>query len=256
MPKNINPEKLRRDKAKDIIDLQGILDSKNILKNPGQLSGLSTLCGQPYSRDGINLWKYYTANLDFGEIADEKARKHLRPSDCSSLFLHLSINLEGVCITEDEGLDPFLTLEFEIMITGIDSNNKRYYSCLHLDRHSNGEQTELAHPRYHFQYGGRNVWSMIDTEETNFGASLFIEPPRIAHPPLDIILGIDFVLSNFYGSKRKRLLENPQYINLLEKAQCELWRPYVNALASRWNSLHSNWESKDIWPQLIPRKVL
>jgi hypothetical protein len=120
-----------------------------------------------------------------------------------------------------------------------------------LKRAKDNEPSEI-HPRYHFQFGGEEILDRIDNLNIDFGSSLFMEPPRFPHPPLDIILGIDFVLSNFYGRKWKELNQDTTYRNIVKEAQDRFWKPYAMAIASKWsNTINSDWQSRDIWPQLI-----
>jgi hypothetical protein len=90
-----------------------------------------------------------------------------------------------------------------------------------------------AHPRYHFQIGGQKVW---DRPSHEFGSQLILETPRIAHPPLDAILAIDFILANYYSETWSNLLDKDgRYADLVETAQEIFWRPYLFAAASKWN---------------------
>lgn len=132
---------------------------------------------------------------------------------------------------------------------GVEQVSRYKYLLL---KYSGDNEPENVHPRYHFQFGGNEVLNWIDACEMNFGSSLFLDTPRLSHPPLDIILGIDFVLSNFYGEKWKNLTQDSTYRKLLAEAQERFWKPYAMSLASTWtNTIASDWPSKDIWPQIM-----
>lgn len=49
-------------------------------------------------------------------------------------------------------------------------------------------------------------------ENVNLGDVLLLPAPRISYPPMDIVLGIDFILSNFVEKKVYNELRcDPQY---------------------------------------------
>ena len=99
----------------------------------------------------------------------------------------------------------------------------------HLDIHPDGQESDFAHPRFHWQYGGKYVW---DNTKEWFGNHLLLIPPRLAHPPLDAILAIDFVLSNYYAPAWKDLRNDPSYSRTVATAQRLYWEPYYRAVAS------------------------
>lgn len=59
-----------------------------------------------------------------------------------------------------------------------------------MDYDINNNQ-EYIHPHFHLTWGGDTMKGL------GLGDVLLLPTPRISYPPLDIILGIDFVLSNF-----------------------------------------------------------
>ena len=72
----------------------------------------------------------------------------------------------------------------------------------------------------------------------NFGASLILPSPRIAYPPMDVILGIDFILQNYFPlDKISKLLDESKYREIVFNSQQRLWKPYYISLSSVWNTL-------------------
>src|SRR5690606_4349475 len=94
-----------------------------------------------------------------------------------------------------------------------------------------GNGKGFIHPEYHFNMGGFVLTKSVDF---NFGNVLLLNTPRISHPPLDIILSIDFVLKNFYGIRVKNLTESNQYKSIVTKSKQRLWRPYFICIAHSW----------------------
>ena len=50
---------------------------------------------------------------------------------------------------------------------------------------------------------------------------LVIIVPRLVHPPLDGILAVDFVLSNYFGSQWANLCDEPEYQKIIRAVQEE-----------------------------------
>lgn len=72
-------------------------------------------------------------------------------------------------------------------------------------------------------------------ENVNLGDVLLLPAPRISYPPMDIVLGIDFILSNFVEKKVYNELRcDPQYKSAVKNAQARLWKPYILSLAHFW----------------------
>jgi hypothetical protein len=84
----------------------------------------------------------------------------------------------------------------------------------------------------------------------DYGTGLILESPRIAHPPMDAILGIDFVLTNYFCSSRLDFREEGDYSNLLRAAQKRIWLPYARALDWTKRREDNDWAPSRIWPQL------
>ncbi len=244
-------EKLQKEIADDIKRLSDILTKEGIIGDPGPLERASSLCRRQNLDNGQPYWAYTLSTLNFGIIEDDKALKNLRPKGSKNLEVALTLSVKSKLNFVDDRIDPLSRLELNIIIRGFHKNESELICSWHLDRNQGSEVPELVHPRYHFQYGGKEVLNKINGE-LDFGAALFVEPPRIAHPPMDVVLAVDFILSNFYGKKWQRVLRNPQYCELVQKAQHRFWRPYVFALASHWdNTTKTSWKPKDIWPHLI-----
>lgn len=126
------------------------------------------------------------------------------------------------------------------------------------DEQHSKDQSEIdaqgreIHPLYHLHFGGRVMTTMIDKDEADFGDLLLLEPPRLAHPPLDAILALDLLLTNFYPSDRKDLGNDDQYVRLVRTAQERYWRPYAHLCSSAWSTpVAAQWKPIQVWPHLV-----
>lgn len=199
-------------------------------------------------------WQYTVTDLIFPQISVLRSGvRHSRPA-IEAYEVALTVDAFGTCTEEASLLDPISDLNVDIVVTGYTKRQRKKLNALHLDSHppraererrgqpvpdlqeaykTSGQRINNVHPRYHFQVGGRNVWNKPSHE---FGTQLLLETPRIAHPPLDAVLAIDFVLANYYTETWLTLRNtDSRYSDIVETAQEIFWRPYLFAAASTWS---------------------
>ncbi len=54
------------------------------------------------------------------------------------------------------------------------------------------------------------------------------------HKPIDFVLGIGFLTSNFYPIAFENLKEDREFVKLQQKYQHAIWKPYFHTLANNW----------------------
>jgi len=174
-------------------------------------------------------WRYSVSNLELRVQAPQQSR----PSNCDTLLIKINLDLEGDISLAD--VDNPTEMVLNLLIQS-DSNNN--ICAWHFDRHIQGSnQTVEAHPLFHFQHGGH---AMEIYDDQDLGQLLLLPAPRFAHPPMDAILAIDFVLSNFAVDCWQKLREDTTYARILKDAQRRCWLPYIKNIASWWDN-----DSKD-----------
>lgn len=151
--------------------------------------------------------------------------RNTRPN-VESLDIYLNVTVPK--ISSDDFILSLNDYTFSMMILGMNKEGKMAKSSWHLD-YDNSDKAEYVHPHFHLTYGG------LSMENISIGDVLLLPTPRIAYPPIDIILGIDFALSNFV---RKDLYENirsdSQYKAAVRHSQIKYWKPYMMSLAHFW----------------------
>lgn len=166
-------------------------------------------------------------------------------SNVKEIILELKISLtekgyavNSICDSiEQSAGNPYNVQLITYGKTSTDTVN--YKMSWHLDKHirsidvMDGRGKGFIHPEYHFNMGG---FALTKESNFDFGNILLIDTPRIMHPPLDIVLSIDFVLKNFYGIRVKSLTDSRQYKRIISDSKNRLWRPYFIALANCWES--------------------
>ncbi len=239
----------RNNRASKLRQLADILQRKGFVDDISPLQSAASQCASPPAvRDGGRQehWEYQVTNLIFKRIGQDSLA-HVRPLGANDVTINLNVDLRGVCRRDFTSDTPFVRLGVDIIARGKTKKGEEICSAWHLDKHPGGHTT-AAHPEYHFQYGGRNMYNLKD-----YGLHMLLEVPRLAHPPLDGVLVIDFILSNYFGIEWQELRNDTEYKNLLGEAQQMFWVPYALSLHKICpvNAPVSNWDTNSILPQLI-----
>lgn len=228
----------------DLRNFAEFLDRQKITRTAIPIKKAATECGGDEGDD--NQWAYKIERLLI-PISEMKCY----PLGVCDSQVEISLEVSGNCRLDSEHHDPLNKLESEIIVTG-KLANKELFCSWHFDRHIsdvNSNEPEAAHPRYHMHFGGRRMTK----SGADFGAALLLASPRLPHPPLDGILFIDFILSNFAENKWRHVRMQSQYLRLIRQSQERLWRPYVRSISNGWTRpWPSEWSPLDIWPHFAP----
>lgn len=244
-------QEYRKLRAEELRRLAQILNDEGLVRDVSPLQSAAGMCAIPCVRDRVEYWEYDLIDLRFYDT-DEDSLRHVRPESVKEIWIELAVTLRGLCLEDGSLEDPFSHLGVDILIKGIDGTGRELTCAWHLDKHireQGDNPAALAHPEYHFQHGGRKVWSLTD-----YGLNLILETPRLAHPPMDAILAVDFVLSNYVGKKWMVLhSDNSAYRELIKASHERCWSPYAlsTATISRLVTEYTPWSAKLNWPQII-----
>ena len=205
------------------------------------------------SIDYSNSWGYELRNVILNVPQKDKA-KGIFPADAVVNTITFSAKVVGNYLNGDYAEDPFAHVELNIIALGKSKNGDDMKACWHFDRHLQSKKDKIkpidSHPIYHFQFAGKN----LVLPNNNYGEHLVLDTPRIMHLPLEAMLGLDFVLSNFLGEQRNILSAYKPYADCLKEVQKHFWRPYVHSLAKKWDSYANgnyNWDVNEICPQIF-----
>ena len=145
------------------------------------------------------------------------------------LEILLNVQIAETKCDENNICNAVSNYNFSIEISG-KYGEKTVHSSWHLD-FDNTIESEYIHPSFHLTYGGKTMKSK------ELGDVLLLPAPRISYPPMDAVLGIDFILSNFVKKEKyNRIKANSQYRAAVRHSQQRLWRPYMLLLAKHWCS--------------------
>jgi hypothetical protein len=233
-----------------------LIELQTLLRRYGSVaidtSGLATAIAGVMSDGpkGHDSWKYSIPTVRFR--ADNQ--RHSIPSDATDIIVDVAVSAAGLC-SPVERTDPLTDLTVDILIRAYSrSRDAELFASWHLDRHAyDPADASSAHPIYHLQYGGRRIRQiLIEQEVVHDGISVIVDAPRIPHPPLDGVLAIDFITSNFCGSAWKKLREDVAYCDLVARAQRRLWKPYFLTLGACWaGGGQGAWDPAALIPHLV-----
>jgi hypothetical protein len=226
----INFHTRRTETATALRSMGTLLSKKGVCIDVSPLDSAAAQVSQGGRRDAN--WSYEIHDLTF----KVSSPKNIYPSSACDFRVSLSLRLAGQ-FTLDSA-DQFETMEINVEKYALGRNGVKLKSAWHFDRHiidttkDDPHITDDIHPLYHFQFGGAKMASISD----DLGSTFLVDPPRIMHPPLDGILAIDFVLSNYEGVSWKQLREEGQYVNLVDAKLEELWKPYFTSVSNSWQN--------------------
>lgn len=217
----------RKLSARRLSQLAALLVRKGICIDASALFSAASQCISE-KPDGISSWGYDISNLIFRFDPP----KGTIPKTAKNFRVEFSLRVRGN-FGHDE-TDQFTELAIDLEKYIEVQNGVDLKTAWHFDRHIGDaeEASKEVHPLYHIQFGGNKLSEC----HGNLGAMFLSDAPRIMYPPMDEILAIDFILSNYAGPVWNDLRFDGEYINLVKPAYDSLWRPYFESIASSWSN--------------------
>lgn len=163
-------------------------------------------------------------------------RNCYNPNGIEEIEVTLHSEITYAKISKKKITDPIHSLLF---IVSINSKNPKAFQSWHLDRDALDKETiassnDYLHPRYHITFGGTAIKEQ-KAEGVDFGQTLYFGTPRFMHPPLDPILGIDFLLNHYVRREHAEIfIGNKEYSQIVKKMKDFLWKPYAFAFSQNY----------------------
>lgn len=194
-----------------------------------------------------NYWGYSIDNLKI----PVQTTRHLKPKQIDGKKIELILNMSIVAdFREWDNLsDPLLELNFNVVIRGIGINGS-HFTCFHLDRHDLSKPTEEPHPVYHIQFTN----NPNKDPNFDFGQTMILDTPRIIHHPIEFILGIGFLTSNFFPTAYQLIMSDSFFPSIYKRYQEKILKPYFHTMSSYWNDYNPSnitWDSRKLCPSLL-----
>jgi len=243
----------RNERARELERMAKLLDrclgndvnTTSIYKAIGELRNENSV---PVLKDGTydpNIWGY---DIEGFEMSLETL-KHAKPTTIKNGKVYVNVKVRAKIDGWLDMNDPFLELVYNVFVKGI--GDKVYHFGFHIDRHSSKVIPMEPHPVYHLQY---NI-NPTNSDPFDCGSIMYIDTPRLVHYPMDFILGIGFLTSNFFPTAFSVLSEESEYFKLSEEYQKRIWKPYFHTLANHWKPFENasiSWNSiNDLCPVLV-----
>ena len=140
---------------------------------------------------------------------------------------------------EEKKDDNISIYDCNIQIKGYEEvKNVRRKFAWHLDCEEN-TQGKYIHPHFHFHAGGKKLSGL------NTGELLLISSPRIAYPPMDLPLAINFIIHNFVHQEdmgaQYDILNQKYYKWMLGQSVKNVLRPYFNDLSDNLETTQNHY---------------
>jgi hypothetical protein len=231
-------------RAKEIKCFAGLLETFNKPSFPKIDANLYEVSNKLLNESlDSNYWGYEVDKIEI----EVETNKHIRPKEVKKAVAVLDILLEGDCDKWEINDDPFIKLNFRVTIQSSYPLRELNSFGFHIDRHHESHESDEIHPLYHLQY----THNPRNNSEFDYGQTLGLDVPRFVHYPLDLILGLSYLIAIFQPTKYKLLLDNREFVALLKTYQEKIWRPYCQKISNYWLGDANQSASKILCPYLV-----
>jgi hypothetical protein len=170
------------------------------------------------------------------------------PSDVSKIVIRLQHKCEFDAAKDPLSQDPIKEYKFYVEIKGYGPGTNWYMNCWRLDRHPEKDNHKFTHPYFHFHAGGDE----LVVANCDPGNLIMLTSPRLPHPPMDLFLGLHFLMSNFLSVKDydsvAALFKDADYQGILKRSQEKMWDSYFKSFSS---NEHEDYHFKNVFPLYI-----
>jgi hypothetical protein len=231
----------RYQRQSELYDLASLLETYDLTPDPGPIRDAAGQClAAPRTARGDvpDAGKVYWGYSIDGLKLRLEPQRHCRPraATADALVGVLSVQVQEYLPDEPEHigtsfdhlrrLDTSFYCDAEVLV---DDVSHRLRSAWHVDTHLHAHTASASiHPRFHFQVGGNE----LDEVDAAMRGVMLTETPRPAVAPLDGVLAIDFVLSNYCGVRWDELRTmDARYGRIRGPAMARYWGPYFQLIA-------------------------
>ena len=215
---------------------------------------------------GRQYWEISVADL---EIPAHKWQ-HVQPDGAEALLVSIDVMYSEWYFTQDgdsgDHLGAIRTADLHVVVSGrliVGGHEIALADHWRVEahQHEDADESSSAHPRFHVQRGGWKAsefqraggfiagWpyrrqgdhSDIATGSRGF---MICPSPRIAQPPMDPVVAIDFAISQYHGPAWRELWDAAEYADLVGRRQNALWGAFFGRLASL-----AHGGDNSFWPQ-------
>ena len=211
----------------DLLDMSAVLKQRpDFCRNPEVLDNAATQLANP-GIAGQDSWHYTFEDLYF---AVKKPPGTSPANIYERLLVSLSVRATGA--SSRPSIDPFHDLSVNLWLRPDYKPQEAKREAWHFDRHrTTGNAvpmpSDYAHPLYHLEHGGFELSNLGQ----KLGDYMLVTGPRVGLPPMDAILAVDFIASNYSAKHWAELRNDPQYERLIRSAHSRFWAPYYGEVS-------------------------
>jgi hypothetical protein len=189
----------------------------------------------------------YSIDIQDIAITISKSISKTKPAGVSKMTIFFSHRCKCDHSVDCSVNDPIKDYYFYFQINGYGTRDKEYINCWRLDQNIESQESKYTHPYYHFQAGGDEL-RFLET-----GDLILLSAPRLPHPPMDIFLGLHFILSNYLSTKDYpsvgRLFDNYEYQEIIKRSQKRMWEDYFKSFHE--DNAHIDYTFERVFPLFI-----
>jgi hypothetical protein len=249
-----NAKSALRDMRSELTGFLRLLVAQKFIDNAGSTYGISDSLNEAQEQSGVLKWTYKSGKLAL-RLATSSV---IWPANAKSLACSLDIHVAGEVTIDATPRWSITKTQMAFDYSAESSAEGAGWSQFwHLDTHVDTAPASAPaepHPMFHLHFGGRRMASRRLSERGVWGKMLEMRGPRFVHPPMDLVLALDFILANATGPKwRDELCQTKEYDRAVCNSQRRFWKPYKDLLLGFYDTprlQQKTHRARLFWPTL------
>lgn len=203
--------------SEPVSELNAVMDAIKLYLNSKVSGYKNVMDGDTYCCSFTDCRFLFTGNLP----------NNTKPKGLSDLEVWFSITFQyngnGKNLKEKFG-ENHRKYRFELLFKNLNGEGS-HISSWHLD-YEPEETDRNIHPLFHLTFGGTKMKEISKNVAADYGNLLLMSVPRWNYYPMDAVLGIDLIFSNFLNKDEYIKLYTGKYRQAVENSKIRLWQSY------------------------------
>jgi hypothetical protein len=217
-------QRVRKDIVSDLMRLEAAL--KKLFGQAFNTSEIDNAINTLTNYSETGKWGYEISEL----MIPIEINRHLKPATLKgeNCLLSISVKVKGSTTAwyKDIASEYFDELNFDVSFSSNqESNDFEYNTQFHIDKVRQNDSSEEMHPIFHVHYN--NESGVIGSKEKR---CLNTDLPRLAHHPVELILGTILVIANYNSPKFEEIKDNGYWVGLSRSYMTKIVYPYYKKI--------------------------